>query len=201
MATQQLNIRISEEEALHLESLASQTDGILTKQAVARLLIQHAIATGWSPLDRQGDSLIMGEPAARRASKEVSTTNVVSTSSKKKNKSQEINQCLEQHADLIREFWTLKAGSRGETAWKLLMAELGKLQAKYGDAVVREQLQLAINGKWQGLSLSRYEQFKTPRGHTPAQPEHKHPAARVFQGGRFVDEDGPATNQILKEIL
>jgi len=108
---------------------------------------------------------------------------------------------LSRHEELIAEFWKVKKGSKGETAWKLLNTELVKLQSKYGDAVVEEQLQLAINGKWAGIRLSNYEQFKAPKGSTPAQPEYKHPASRVFQGGRFVDEDGPTTNPALEGFL
>jgi len=34
---------------------------------------------------------------------------------------------------------------------------------------VAEQLQLAINGKWQGIQLSNYERYATPNGATAAQ--------------------------------
>ena len=112
-----------------------------------------------------------------------------------------ISMSLARHETEIEEFWKVKKGSKGETAWKLLNAELTKLQAKYGDAVVEEQLQLAINGKWAGIRLSNYEQFKAPKGNAPAQPEFKHPAARVFRNGRFVDEDGPTTNPVLEGFL
>jgi hypothetical protein len=108
---------------------------------------------------------------------------------------------LIKHRELIEEFWRGKKGSKGETAWKLLQTNLRKLQDKYGDAVVVEQLQLAINGKWAGVSFERYESFKTPKGNAPAQPEHKHPAGRVFQNGRFVDEEPPVTNPATKDLF
>jgi hypothetical protein len=91
MATQQLNIRISEEEAAHLETLASRTAGILTKQAVARLLIQHSIATGWDPLDRSC-TLVKASPAPQEEGEAfASTSTSISSSSlldtkKEKNK-------------------------------------------------------------------------------------------------------------------
>ena len=56
------------------------------------------------------------------------------------------------------------------------MTELTKIQKHYGDKVVDEQLQLAINGLWKGVSLRLYEQFKAPKG--KGEPEHKHPAFR-----------------------
>ena len=78
---------------------------------------------------------------------------------------------LEAERDLIQEFWRLKKGSKGETAWKLLTGELLKIRSKHGISVVREQLQLAINGKWQGITLRNYENFSTPKAATPRQQE------------------------------
>ena len=196
MTSQQLNIRISEEEHQHLEDLASQTEGILTKQAVARLLIKHAIATGWKPLTNDPMTQTMGEPAARRAS------NILPSSSKKKElKPKSIYPNLLTHQELIEEFWRVKRGSKSHQGWALLMTELTKLQKLYGDEVVAEQLRLAANGLWKGVSVRLYEQFKTQWGNTPAQPEHKHPAAREFRNGRFVDEDGPTTNPALEGLF
>ena len=167
MASQQLNIRISEEEHQHLEDLASQTEGILTKQAVARLLIKHAIATGWQPLTSDPMTQTMGEPAARRAS------NTLRSSSKiiKPIVSMSLSAELEPEAELIREFWRLKKGSKGETAWKLLTGELLKIRSKHGNTVMREQLELAINGKWQGITLRNYENFSAPKTATTRQQE------------------------------
>ena len=84
MASQQLNIRISEEEHQHLENLASQTEGILTKQAVARLLIKHAIATGWDPLDRSGTLGV--QSAAGTPSSSISSTTLEVSKEKKERK-------------------------------------------------------------------------------------------------------------------
>ena len=83
---------------------------------------------------------------------------------------------LEHFEDLIRDFWSVKGGSKGETAWKLLNTELLKIQKKYGDDVVSEQLQLAINGKFKGVTLTRYEQFK-PKA-AASEPPSRHPAHR-----------------------
>lgn len=197
MPLQQLNIRISEEEAEHLERLASQTDGILTKQAVVRLLIQYAGSTNWSPLTTAPSFQTMGEPAARRAS-----SKAVSSSKNSFNKtlSMSIPAELEPERQLIEEFWRIKKGSKGETAWKLLMTELDKIRTKHDLGVVREQLQLAINGKWQGITLKNYEQFSLPKGNAPAQPEGRHPASRVFTAARGFDDE-PVTNPILSELF
>jgi len=118
------------------------------------------------------------------------------------NKARIISEALLQHTSLIEEFWRAKKGSKGDTAWKLLQTELGKLQASYGNAVVAEQLRLAINGKWAGVSASRYEQFKAPRGGLQQAPEQtRHPAWRVVRNGRFVDDDGPTTNPVLAGLF
>jgi len=107
---------------------------------------------------------------------------------------------LEPERQLIEEFWRIKKGSKGETAWKLLMTELDKIRKKHGLGVVHEQLQLAINGKWQGVTLKNYEQFSAPKGNTPAQPETRHPASRVFTADRGFDDE-PVTNPILSELF
>jgi hypothetical protein len=78
---------------------------------------------------------------------------------------------LEPEAELIREFWRLKKGSKGETAWKLLTGELLKIRSKHGNTVMREQLELAINGKWQGITLRNYENFAAPKTAAPRQQE------------------------------
>ena len=67
---------------------------------------------------------------------------------------------LELHCALIRDFWRTKKGSKGEQAWKLLQTGLKAIQRDYGDSVVKEQLELAINGRWQSITLANYERFK-----------------------------------------
>ena len=58
------------------------------------------------------------------------------------------------HDDLIRDFWRIKGGSKGDRAWSLLLTELTKIQDLHGDAVLRQQIELAINGKWKGITLA-----------------------------------------------
>ena len=72
------------------------------------------------------------------------------------------------HEDLILDFWKIKGGSKGDRAWSLLQTELTKLQTNYGDAVVRGQIELAINGKWKGITEANYTRF-LPKGATPTQ--------------------------------
>ena len=79
---------------------------------------------------------------------------------------------LSKHVALIQEYWKSgKSGSKSETAWNLLISELSKIQDKYGEDVTRMQIELAINGKWQGILFSNFERFnRTPKGgyiHSP----------------------------------
>ena len=67
---------------------------------------------------------------------------------------------LTPHEDLIRDFWRAKKGSKGERAWNLLMKQLESIKVRYGNDVVREQLELAINGRWTSITLANYEKFK-----------------------------------------
>ena len=96
---------------------------------------------------------------------------------------------LTPHEDLIRDFWRTKKGSKGERAWNLLMGQLENIKVRYGNDVVREQLELAINGRWTSITLANYEKFKPQQkgGAAPQQPEFKHPAARVFAFGEWQD--------------
>ena len=66
---------------------------------------------------------------------------------------------LECHRDLITEFWRIKNGSKSDTAWKLLMTELGKIQGVTDERELRETLMLAINGKWQSITMRNYQRF------------------------------------------
>lgn len=66
------------------------------------------------------------------------------------------------HEDLIRDFWRVKGGSKGDRAWALLQTELSKIQNHHGDAVLRQQIELAINGKWKGITLANLERFTKP---------------------------------------
>jgi hypothetical protein len=147
-----------------LAKVESQCPKYLSPTGFINLLIDQALDT----------------PVTLGVQSAAGTPSTSSSISKKKESITTLSICaeLQKHEELIREFWRLKKGSKGSTAWKLLNTELKNLQAKYGDAVVEEQIQLAINGKWAGIRLSNYEAFKAPKGNAPAQPEYKHPAYR-----------------------
>jgi len=102
--------------------------------------------------------------------------------------------------DDIKAFWKAKKGAKNERAWAILLTELEKILSKYGEGAMLDQLRLGTQaGTWNSISCARYEQFSKPRSGPGSQPEHKHPAAREFRNGRFVDE--PVTNPILKDLF
>ena len=103
-------------------------------------------------------------------------------------KPKSVNAPLKKFESLILEFWRVKKGSKGETAWKRLQGQLQKFLDAYGDDVVKDQLELAINGKWAGIELSRYEQFKPAKKPWQQEPEMKHPAHRDFTAERIAAE-------------
>lgn len=140
-------------------------------------------------LDRALDaSGTLGLASASEASTSISST------SKKTLTSKSICPELQQHEQLITQFWKVKKGSKGDVAWKLLQTELSKLQDAYGPSVVADQLQLAINGKWAGVSYARYEQFK-PQGKTVTSPPRRRKTEAEIQA-----EEEAAHQQRLREM-
>ena len=106
---------------------------------------------------------------------------------------------LKQHEDFILDFWRIKQGSKGSRAWSLLMTELGKIHKQHGHDVVRQQIELAINGKWKGITLANFNRFDHPQKPAQQQSDFKHPASRVFTAKDGFE--GPATNPVLKELF
>ena len=109
----------------------------------------------------------------------------------------EVADDLKQHEDLIRDFWQVKQGSKADRAWSLLMTELRKSKEKYGDACVSHQIQLAINGKWKGITMQNYARFALKD--QQQQPEVQHPASRVFTARDGFAE--PANNDVMRDLL
>ena len=81
----------------------------------------------------------------------------------------EIPSNLFAHEDLIRNYWKAKPSAKSTQAWKLLMTELTKMQDRYGDSVLRDQLVLAEANRWKGISLLNYERFGIDRPNTATQ--------------------------------
>ena len=102
----------------------------------------------------------------------------------------EIPSDLQQHEELIREFWRIKGGSKSDTAWKMLLTELGKILSSYSHQKVSEQLMLAINGKWKGITMSNLTRFESAGKQQPQELPTRHPASRVFTADKGFIEWG-----------
>ena len=151
----QLLIQITEEQAVWLNS---QCDRYNPKARLIRDLIDMArqgvpgVATLTERREEtpgQGGAFLSG----------VSNKAVTTKRTNKNSSIKSVPPALHPHEDLITAFWKTKQGSKTDAGWKLLMTELGKIQDKYGDRVVRDQLELAAANRWKGVSLKNYEQF------------------------------------------
>lgn len=91
-------------------------------------------------------------------------------------------------SDLIRDFWRVKRGSKGERAFALLETGLKAIHDADGHDAVKHQLELAINGKWQSVTFANYEKFKPQPKAWEKEPEVKHPAYRDFTAERLERE-------------
>ena len=109
----------------------------------------------------------------------------------------EIRENLSKHAELIHEFWRVKKGSKSDKSWALLQTELTKIQEVFSDDRVEEQLQLAINGLWKGITLRNMQRFESPK--EQQQPEVKHPASRVFTARDGFAE--PVNNDVMRDLF
>ena len=58
----------------------------------------------------------------------------------------------------IDDFWKVKKGSKSIQAWKQQITEYRKFIQKYGEQVLKDQLEQGIlDGTWKGLKVSNYE--------------------------------------------
>jgi hypothetical protein len=170
-----------------LQQIESIKPAFLSTTAYFQLLAQQAL-TGESTL---------GKPLARLAEREVLPFNKEEEVKKKKLLSESINHppaqskvidpALLEFEALIREFWKVKGGGKGETSWKLLMTGLKAIKDLDGDAATHAQLEEGINGKWKGITLRNYLLFKSRGQQKPWQqePSSKHPAHQVFVAEAF----------------
>lgn len=105
------------------------------------------------------------------------------------------------YSDLINDFWRVKGGSKGDRAWNLLIGQLTRIQKLYGNETLESQIELAINGKWKGITVANLERFRQPDKKAATEP-HRHPASRVFTAEHgFAEDDGPTTNPALEGLF
>ena len=83
----------------------------------------------------------------------------------------------------IDDFWKVKKGSKSIQAWKQQITEYRKFIQKYGEQVLKDQLEQGIlDGTWKGLKVSNYEHIL------------RITKAKAATSG-FVEENKPHPNQ------
>jgi len=82
---------------------------------------------------------------------------------------------------LIDDFWKVKKGSKSIQAWKQQLTEYRKFIEKYGEKVLRDQLEAGIlAGTWKGCTIKNYESIR--KINNPFVEEEKvHPNQKVVQ--------------------
>ena len=85
---------------------------------------------------------------------------------------------------LILEFWKVKKGAKTIEAWKRQNTEYRKFIQKYGNEVLKDQLDAGIlAGTWKGLKISHYEEQikRRNRFDKETEPIIQHPNQKVVQ--------------------
>ena len=103
---------------------------------------------------------------------------------KKEKQEKNIPDDLKHLQTLIDDFWKVKKVSKSIQAWKLQITEYRKFIDKYGEQVLRDQLEAGIlAGTWKGLKMSHYEEQLKRVKRFDKEPEKEviHPAQKVVQ--------------------
>ena len=89
---------------------------------------------------------------------------------------------------LILEFWKSKKGSKSIEAWKRQNTEYRKFIEKYGDDVLKDQLDAGIlAGTWKGCTIKNYEEQQQRINRFNKEPEQTsiHPNQKVAEFDEF----------------
>ena len=77
---------------------------------------------------------------------------------KKEKQEKIIPEDLQHLQTLIDDFWKVKKGSKSIQAWKQQITEYRKFIDKYGEQILRDQLEAGIlAGTWKGCTIKNYE--------------------------------------------
>ena len=81
----------------------------------------------------------------------------------------------------IDDFWKVKKGSKSIQAWKQQITEYKKFIQKYGEKVLRDQLEAGIlAGTWKGCTIKNYESIRKINN-SFVEEEKVHPNQKVVQ--------------------
>ena len=82
---------------------------------------------------------------------------------------------------LIDDFWKVKKGSKSIQAWKQQITEYRKFIEKYGEKVLKDQLEAGIlAGTWKGCTIKNYESIRKINS-SFVEEEKIHPNQKVVQ--------------------
>jgi hypothetical protein len=100
---------------------------------------------------------------------------------KKEKQEKIIPEDLKHLQTLIDDFWKVKKGSKSIQAWKQQITEYRKFIQKYGEQVLKDQLEAGIlAGTWKGCTIKNYESIR--KINNPYVEEEKvHPNQKVVQ--------------------
>ena len=88
---------------------------------------------------------------------------------------------------LIDDFWKVKKGSKSIQAWKQQITEYRKFIQKYGEQILRDQLEAGIlAGTWKGCTIKNYETISKINNKGFVEENKPHPNQKVVQ----FDNDG-----------
>ena len=100
---------------------------------------------------------------------------------KKEKQEKNIPDDLQHLQTLIDDFWKVKKGSKSIQAWKQQITEYRKFIEKYGEKVLKDQLEAGIlAGTWKGCTIKNYESIRKINNNF-VEEEKVHPNQKVVQ--------------------
>ena len=106
---------------------------------------------------------------------------------KKEKQEKLIPEDLQHLQTLIDDFWKVKKGSKSIQAWKQQITEYKKFIEKYGEQILRDQLEAGIlAGTWKGCTIKNYETISKINNKGFVEENKPHPNQKIVQ----FDNDG-----------
>ena len=101
---------------------------------------------------------------------------------KKEKQEKIIPEDLQHLQTLIDDFWKVKKGSKSIQAWKQQITEYRKFIQKYGEQILRDQLEAGIlAGTWKGCTIKNYETISKITNKSFIEENKPHPNQKVVQ--------------------
>ena len=101
---------------------------------------------------------------------------------KKEKQEKIIPEDLQHLQTLIDDFWKVKKGSKSIQAWKQQITEYRKFIQKYGEQILRDQLEAGIlAGTWKGCTIKNYETISKINNKGFVEENKLHPNQKVVQ--------------------